>query len=257
MYQSENIYYTVSRGGIWLDRSTNSSINHAIIKNANVGIWVDSIGQGAEYALQLSNTKIYNMSSVGLLSQGGYINGVNNLIADCGEACGAFTLGGKIVMHLSTFANYWVDGSVRQGSSVYINDWYESAGDIIQHRPFEEGTEFRNCLVWGNNAEANDFDELVASLYIPSIYSSPLFTACGVDVQDEDFPNNLLDVNCTTDIAPDFVSTFDRNFHLNGNSTVWQGVSSTPPFNASDVSKDLDGQPRSTFSPDRGCFERQ
>ena len=256
-YEGENIYYTVSRGGIWLDRSTNSSINHAIIKNANVGIWVDSLDQGAEYALKLSNTKIYNMSSVGLLSQGGYINGVNNLIADCGEACGAFTLGGKIVMHLSTFANYWVDGSVRQGSSVYINDWYESSGGIIQHRPFEEGTEFRNCLIWGNNAEANDFDELVSSLYNPSIYSSPLFTSCGLDVQDEDFPNNLLDINCTTDIAPDFVSTFDRNFHLNGNSTVWQGVSSTPPFDASDVSKDLDGQPRSTFSPDRGCFERQ
>ena len=107
-----------------------------------MGIWVDSLGQGAEYALKLSNTKIYNMSSVGLLSQGGYINGVNNLIADCGEACGAFTLGGKIVMHLSTFANYWVDGSVRQGSSVYINDWYESSGNVIQHRPFEEGTEF-------------------------------------------------------------------------------------------------------------------
>ena len=73
---------------------------------------------------------------------------------------------------------------------------------------------FRNCLIWGNNAELDDFDELVSSLYIPTIYSSPLFTSCGLDVQDEDFPNNLLDVNCTTDIAPDFVSTFDRNFHL-------------------------------------------
>ena len=256
-YQGENIYYTVSRGGIWLDRSSNSSINHAVIKNANVGIWVDSLGQGAEYALKLTNSKIYNMSSVGLLSQGGYIRGVNNLFADCGEACGAFTLGGEIIMHLSTFANYWVDGSVRQGSSVYINDWYESSGDVIQHRPFEEGTEFRNCIIWGNNAGANDFDELVSNLYTPSIYSTPLFTSCSVDVQSDDFPNNLLDINCTSDIAPDFVSTLNRDFHLNGESTVWQGVSSTPPFTASEISKDLDGLPRSTFSPDRGCFERQ
>ncbi len=255
-YEGENIYYSVSRGGIWLDRSTNSTINHAIIKNAGIGIWVDSLGQGAEYALTLSNTQISNMSSIGLLSQGGYIQGINNLIADCGETCGAFTLGGKIVMHLSTFANYWVGGSVRQGSSVYINDWYESSGDIIQHRPFEEGTEFRNCLIWGNNAEVTDFDELISNLYIPSMYSSPLFSSCGVDVQDEDFPNFLLDANCTSDVEPDFVSIANRDFHLNGNSTVWQGVSSSPPFAASEVSKDLDGQPRSTFSPDRGCFER-
>ena len=115
-------------------------------------MWVDSVGTGADYALKMTNTEISNMSAVGLLSQGGYIHGVNNLVADCGEACGAFTLGGEIVMHLSTFANYWSSGTVRQDRSVYINDWYESTGGAVQDRPFTENTEFRNCIIWGNNA---------------------------------------------------------------------------------------------------------
>ena len=103
-YEGENVYFTVSRGGVWLDRSADSQINHAVFKNGTIGIWVDSVATGSNYALNITNTEITNMTAVGLLSQGGHIRGVNNLLTDCGEACGAFTIGGKIEMHLSTFA---------------------------------------------------------------------------------------------------------------------------------------------------------
>lgn len=256
-YEGENVYFTVSRGGVWLDRSLNSSINHAVFKNGTVGLWVDSVATGAEYALKIANSEITNMSSIGLLSQGGFIHGLNNLFTDCGEACGAFTLGGEIIMHLSTFANYWTSSSFRQGATVYISDWYKSSGDIIQHRPFLSSTEFRNCLIWGNNATLNDFDELVSSILDPSFYTDQIFTSCSVDVQDEDFPLNIIGDNCTIDLEPPFTSTINRNFRLEGNSSIWNGISSMPPFDAADVSSDLDGLPRSTFSPDRGCYERQ
>jgi hypothetical protein len=139
---------------------------------------------------------------------------------------------------------------------VYINDWYESSGGSVQHRPFLDGTEFRNCIIWGNNAELEDHDELTSNLYDASIYSD-LFTACGVDVQDEDFPQFILSDNTTTDAEPPFISTsLNRNFRLDSNSPIWSGISSIPPFTASEVSSDLDGMPRSTFSPDKGCYER-
>jgi hypothetical protein len=254
-YEGENVYFTVSRGGVWLDRSVNSTINHAEFKNGTIGLWVDSIGSGADRSLKITNTHITNMSAIGLLSQGGHIDGVNNLISDCGEACAAFTLGGKVVMHLSTFANYWTSGTVRQGPSVYINDWYESSGGT-EHRPFVDGTEFRNCIIWGNNAELEDYDELTTNLYDASIYSD-IFTSCGVDVQDEDFPQNILSNNTTTDAVPPFESiSLNKDFRLTSNSPIWNGISSIPPFTPADVSLDLDGVPRSTFSPDKGCYER-
>ena len=63
--------------------------------------------------------------------------------------------GGEIVMHLSTFANYWSSGTVRQGPSVYINDWYESAGE--QQQAFCN-TEFE-AIIWGNNAFLDEHDD--------------------------------------------------------------------------------------------------
>lgn len=253
-YEGENVYFTVSRGGVWLDRSADSNIDHAVFKNGTIGLWVDSVATGSTNSLYISNTEITNMSAIGLLSQGGHIKGVNNLFTDCGEACGAFTIGGKIEMHLSTFANYWAGGAVRQGPSVFLSDWYQSSeGDI--HRPFEEGTEFRNCIIWGNNANTEDHDELVASIYNASIYDDALINKCGVDVQDDDFPLSILN-DCTTDIDPPFMSTITRDFRLNGNNSVWEGISSIPEFTPADVSTDILGMPRSTFSPDLGCYER-
>ena len=108
--------------------------------------------------------------------------------------------------------------------------------------------------MWGNNASLNDFDELVSNILDPSYYSAQIFQSCALDVQDQDFPYNLIDSDCTLDQAPPFQSELNRNFRLEGNSTIWNGISSIPPFEATDVSTDLDGDPRSTFSPDKGMF---
>ena len=100
------INYSAFRGGIWLDRAVDCQMEHVILSQATVGLWVDSVGLGAEYALDIRNSVVTQAESIGLLSQGGHIQGFNNLFSNCGQACGYFALGGKIQMHLSTFVNF-------------------------------------------------------------------------------------------------------------------------------------------------------
>lgn len=239
--------FTVARGGLWFFGSKGSVLDHAVLEGGTIGIQVDTVGTATAPALTLSNTRIRNMSATGLFAQGGVIEGWNNLITDCGQVCAAFTLGGQYRFDHCTFANYWADG-VRQAPTVFFNDWYESASGVLIQRSLE-GSEFRNCIVWGNNAELTDFDELIADVLDPP--TAPLLRRCAVDVQSEDFPLSLLEA-CTTEDAPPFLSVFDRDFHLASNSSLWEGGASQ-----FFIPTDLDGLPRNVGVPDKGCFERQ
>lgn len=238
---------TVQRGGIWLYGSIDSRMDYAVLKNGTIGLQVDTVGLAGAKSLTLTNTRIYNMSAIGLLAQGAAIDGYNNLIYDCGQSCAAFTVGGTYRLEHCTFANYWSDG-IRGAPAVFVTDWYEAADGSIQERSLA-GTRFTNCVVWGNNASLADFDELICDLRTPP--ASAMFRYCAVDVEDELFPFDQL-FNCLTADAPPFASTADRDFHLAGNSGAWDGTSGS-----FFIPTDLDGLPRAVGLPDKGCFERQ
>ena len=251
------VNFSAFRGGIWLDRAVNCVFDHIDLRQATVGVWVDSVGTDAEYALQLTNSVLSNMESIGLLSQSGHIEGFNNLISNCGQACGYFALGGNLQIHLSTFANFSTQGSgLRQYPTVYLNDWYEAANGSIQMRPFSGDTEFRNCVVAGNNASLNEFSEFIVDLRDPGVYLDPLWTSSAVQHQMETFPDNILDNQTSVNIAPPFVNVFEEDFRLETSATSWLGTSSTPPYSPFEVGTDLAGEPRSTIAPTKGCYER-
>lgn len=243
----ETELFTVARGGIWLFGSIDSRMNHVEIKNGTIGLQVDTVGAPDLPALTMTNSIIHNMSGIGLLAQGANIDGYNNLIYDCGQMCAAFTLGGVYRMDHCTFANYAVDG-VRQAPTVLFNDWYQAANGTTQIRSLE-GSQFNNCIVWGNNATLDDFDEFIVDLLnAPAL---PLFVNGAVDVQDPEFPMSLLQ-NCTTDEEPPFSDELGRDFHLTGNNALWEGGNAQFP-----IATDLDGFPRAVGLPDKGCYERQ
>lgn len=251
------VNYSAFRGGLWLFRAVECELNHVILSDATVGVWVDSIGSGADYSLRLRNSVVTNAESIGLLSQGGHIIGYNNLISNCGQACGYFALGGNIQLHLSTFANYSTGGGgLRQFPTLYVNDWYEASDGSIEWRPFHPNTEFRNCIAYGNNATLNDFSEVIVDVWDASFYSSPLFTASAIHHQEEEFPSDLLDEATTVNVLPPFVNVVTEDFRLEGTANVWSGVPSSPPFDVFEVSVDLAGESRNTQSPTKGCYER-
>ena len=251
------VNFSAFRGGIWLDRAVNCVLDHVDLRQATVGVWVDSVGTDADHALRLTNSVLSNMESIGLLSQSGHIEGYNNLISNCGQACGYFALGGNIQLHLSTFANFSTQGSgLRQFPTVYVNDWYEAANGSVQVRPFAATTEFRNCIVAGNNASLNEFSEFIVDLWDSSMYPSPLWTASAVQHQMEAFPANILDDATSVNSDPPFVNVFEEDFRLETSAASWTGISSSPPFSVFEVGTDLAGEPRSTFAPTKGCYER-
>ncbi len=68
----------------FLKGSTNNAIKGAVIKNAYIGIEIDSLSENNQPNLVLEQTVIKNMSAVGLLSYSGELKASNNLIYNCG-----------------------------------------------------------------------------------------------------------------------------------------------------------------------------
>ena len=140
-------------GTIWLRAgSKNNSINNTIIKNASVGIIMDSIGNNSTPTLSLKNTQIYNSSNFGILGRETNIKGENLVINNSGQASLACTIGGTYNFTHSTFANFW-NGSLRQYPSVLINNYFTYSNgneQIVKTRDLNAAS-FTNCIIDGNS----------------------------------------------------------------------------------------------------------
>ncbi len=238
-------YATITRGGIWIYESPHSEIDFAIIKNGIIGIQVDTLGHAVDDALTLTNTKILNMSAIGLFAQGSRMSGHNNLIANCGQTCGAFTVGGQYQFDYCTFANYWTE-STRQSPTFILANNYEDVYGNLQIRNLED-TEFRNCIMYGNNADLSDYDEFVLNIEEEDTQDYK-FSYCMVDT-DEDVTSNMLRYEeVRKDFEVDFVDPFEDDFHLNDNHVKLRG------WNYGVTNLDIEWSPRLT-NFNLGCYE--
>ena len=238
---------TVARGGIWFLEAADSRIDYAIMRNGTIGIQADTMKTAGVEVVQVTNTKIDNMSGIGLFGRGAIMSGHNNLITNCGRACGAFTLGGSYQFEHCTFANYWSDAT-RQEPAFVLNNFFVVNNEVFV-RPLNN-TEFKNCIMWGNNANLTDFNEFAVAIetdeFVPP--AEYVFNNCSVDTDI-----NLTDPTIYTGMvnaqSPPFVSPSAGNFRLGNNLSIWGGTSTT-------IALDLDGVFR-TFPPTRGCYQFQ
>jgi len=136
---------------IWLRAgSKNNVINHAIIKNSQIGVLVDS-SANASPTLQLKNTAIYNSSNFGILGRETHITGENLVVGSSGQSSLACTIGGIYNFKHATFANYWSAG-FRQFPAVLVNNFFtyiDGNTTVIETRDLIEAT-FTNCIITGN-----------------------------------------------------------------------------------------------------------
>ncbi len=143
-------------GIILFSGSQNNAINHASIKNANIGIQVGTIEDEGSASLELSNTKIENMAYAGLFALNSKISGYNNVVGNCGFYAVALLVGGSYEFYHTTIANYWGGYSSRPrktASLVISNNLIvkRSDGSEITYSEDMEKAYFGNSIIYGNN----------------------------------------------------------------------------------------------------------
>ena len=239
---------TLSRGGLWLSSPQPSYLEHTIIKNGIIGLQVDSTGELSGQTVALRNCQVYNHSAIGVLGQGATMTGYNNLFANCGQSAAAFQYGGEYIFDHCTFANYWSQGA-RQAPSFFLNNYYETSGNILVERSLGE-TRFRNCAFYGDNANQADYSELIVDVLDPEI-EQYVFQNCLVDTE-QDISDPLKFINLINQQNASFLDPSVYDFRPTQNSPLREEAL---PLGGA-LAIDLAGESRFTGSaPDIGCLQ--
>ena len=245
-------------GTIWLmDGSTNSEINYATIKNATIGLFIDS--NNSSQTLSLNNTQIYNTTSFGIYARNAKVTVKNTVISNNADASLSIALGGTYDFYHSTIANYWQNSS-RSNPTIMLQDSYESA-TALYAAPLQAN--FTNCIIYGNQKIELFIDNLDSGTAFDFNFTNCLlkFDDTNNDYEDKplyDFTDASLYQNIILNNKPIFYNTDSSE----GRIDLIVGDNS-PVINQADVSvltdgilqKDILGEDRSIGNSDIGAYQ--
>jgi hypothetical protein len=240
--------------GIWLfNGSRDNTIDHAVIKNATVGIRVDSFNVASSNpTLVLSNTVIDNMSSAGLLAYTAKVQAYNCVFGSSGQVSAALSIGGQYQFRHCTFGNFWSFGN-RQTPAVLLSNWQERPGTA----PYLSALDayFGNCIIYGNNLNEIGLDNNPAAAF------DFKFDRCLVRVkpEDVDVSNTMQFADVLLNLDPKFKDWLGGDFELDTLSPAMNAGHVSITNALSELSTDLIGnfRPFGSSLPDLGAYERQ
>ncbi len=241
-------------GGIWLTKlSKDNYINYAVIKNADVGIQVDSV-QNSNPQLSIHNSIIEHHSAYGIFAQISNIFATNCLISDCGWSNIALTRGGNYNFYHCTIDNYWK--GIRKYPAVLINNYFIYNGTAYLYNL--ENAYFGNCIIWGNKET-----ETIAEGYTDEgILFNYIFENCILKIDPESNINTSDAThykNIVLNSDPLFNDYYEYDFMLKENSPAINNgnIQITNLFPAL-LNNDLNNIQRiNDEAPDIGCYEFQ
>jgi len=235
--------------GLWsglyfLDGSSGNTINHAILKNANIGLYLDSLVD-----LKMSYTKILHNISAGIYARHASLEAYNCLIADSGGYGLYLRYGGNYSLDYCTVANY-----NNQNEALYMGNYncldYLCTEFVLN--PINAN--FNNCIFYGNDEDELFFED--ASSGDNNEFFNYQFRNCLVTVDellDSDPFRGFFDhcENCINGAGEEslFLDIDNYNFHLDTLSIAIDKALILPG-----IDDDLDGIKRDNL-PDIGCFE--
>lgn len=219
-------------------KNSNSSISYAKIIAGDTGLHIEN------GTLNISNTRIVNNQSYGILADNASVTGGNIVINQSNLAALAIVNGGSYNFTHSTFANYFsFIGTAGPNYSLYLsNENGESSNSL--------NATFTNSIFYGYAPNGVHFQIDQSAAFIYSFKNNLIRN------------NNTAILNIAEDIhfvnavfgEPNFINTdYDRNL-LNlgeGSAAIGQGDST---YSTGIYSLDLNGVPRGTF-PDLGAYQ--
>lgn len=190
---------------IWLTAgSTNNEIKNVIIKNAVVGLNIDSNDGNF---MTLKNTQIYNSSLIGLYAKTAKIQGENMVINTAGIASLACTLGGSYEFKHCTFNNNWASS---KQVAVTIDNYYTNSETNQQFAFDLFKADFKNCIIFGSN----QIELLINKGNDTSKQFNTMFTKCQIKFNNTNnqFTNNpnYSFINDTNEIIKNGVVDFQN-----------------------------------------------
>ncbi len=238
-------------GIILCSGSHNNVINYAKIKNANIGLQVGTIEHSGFASLEVSNTRIENMSWSGIWAMKSKILANNCVISNVRYYNTALLLGGDYQFYHSTFANYYNNSSagIRTTGTLLISNYLVDTKSGVRYVGDLKGATFRNCIITGNR-----MNELQLALDSKG-ESNYLFDRSLVQIADTfkiTIPDRFQGI--IRNVNPRFKDAYTGNFELDTLSIAKDygkmDYAKSYPVDLKNVSRISDE------GPDLGAFER-
>ena len=141
---------------IWINEgSVDNVMNYAIIKNAFIGLQVETLPFNASAPtstnkLILNNCVVQNSSAVNLLATNYKIDVINSIFSKAGQHSLLLRGSGEYQFYHTTIANYW-DESVRETPAVVVQNYYTDINGATQVRDMDS-CNFYNTILHGDLA---------------------------------------------------------------------------------------------------------
>lgn len=194
--------------GIRLISSNNSIINYAEIKNANIGIQIDTLLNSGTPSLTITNSKITNSFIANIYANAGaYVIGKNSVFGNSEGYSGAFLNGGRYNFNNCTFANY----NFSKSSPTIIIKNYFFSNFVNYVRPIENSI-FSNCVFDGVNEDEFEFDIDESASVVLDINYSSIKTSLTLNPT---YFNNIF-----KNIISSFVDPENYDYNINSNSEL-------------------------------------
>lgn len=140
---------------IHLSENDNNRINYTTIKNASVGLLLQSYELMFHKTpttfgvpkIDIKNSQFYNHSNIGILGRKAEINGKNLVFNNCGESSLACTQGGTYNFIHCTINNSF--SSTKQ-TALVLNNYLKLSETTFNYNDLNAN--FYNCIIYGNNS---------------------------------------------------------------------------------------------------------